>query len=187
MFTLLLMIEDQGKRDKLEELYLTYRKELYYVAYQILHDYHDAEDVLQNAFIKISKHLDKISEIKCKKTRGYLVIIVRNLSFDRYNEKKKTVPIDFLDNTEEEMVSDVSLEEHVLHLERGKEMADALSKINTGYADVLTLKYYYELSNTEIGDFLNIPVDIVSVRLNRAKSALKKILSGGGDHYESSK
>jgi RNA polymerase sigma-70 factor (ECF subfamily) len=184
MLAFLLIIEDKEKRDKLEELYVTYRKELYYVAYQILHDYHDAEDVIQNAFIKISKYLDKIGEIRCKKTRGYLVIIVRNLSFDRYNEKKKSVPVDFLEETEEEMESDVSLEDHVLKLERGKELAEALSRIHSGYADILTLRYYYEYNIYEIADLINLTNDVVSVRLSRAKKALKKILSEGGITYE---
>jgi RNA polymerase sigma-70 factor, ECF subfamily len=184
MLALLAMVEDKAKRDKLEELYITYRKELYYVAYHILQNYHDAEDVIQNAFIKISKFLDKISEIKCKKTRAYLVIIVRRLSFDRYNEKKRTVPIDFMDETEEEADSISSLDDHVLHLERGKELAEALSKINSGYADILTLKYFYELSNDEIGDLINLTTENVSVRLTRAKNALRKILSEGGNRNE---
>jgi len=180
MFAFLLMIEDEKKRDKLEVLYITYRKELYYVAYRILQDHHDAEDVIQNAFLKISKYLEKIGEIRCKKTRGYLVIIVRNLSYDRYNEKKKAVPVDFLDETADEVESDVSLEDHVLNLERGKELAYALARIKSGYADVLTLKYYYEYSISEIADLINLSNDIVSVRLTRAKAALRKILSEEG-------
>lgn len=184
MLAFLLMIEEERKRDKLEELYLTYSKELYYVAYQILQDYYDAEDVIQNAFLKVSKYLDKIGEIRCKKTRGYLVIIVRNLSFDRYNEKKKAVPIDFMDETTEEAESESSLEDYVLNLERGKDLAQALSKINSGYADLLTLKYYYEYTISEISDLVNLSNDVVSVRLTRAKAALKKILSKGGIKYE---
>jgi len=184
MIAFLLMIEDEGKRDKLEDLYITYRRELFYVAYNILHDYQDAEDAIQNAFLRISKYLDKIGEIRCKKTRGYLVIIVRNLSFDRFNEKKKAVPVDFLDETAEEIDSEVSIENHVLNLERGKELAEALSKLNSNYADLLTLKYYYEYSTPEIADLLNLSYEVVSVRLTRSKVALRKILSEGGVKYE---
>lgn len=181
MFTFLLMIEDEQERNKLEELYLTYRKELFYTAYQILHDYHDAEDVIQSAFIKIYKYLDKISEINCKKTRGYLVIIVRNLSYDRYKEKKRTLPVDFLDETAVETeISDSSLEEYILNLEAGKELAEALTKLKTRDADIMTLKYYYEYSLTEIADLMNLSNDMVSVRITRAKKALKKILSERG-------
>jgi RNA polymerase sigma-70 factor (ECF subfamily) len=180
MLAFLLTIENDRDRNKLEELYVTYRKELFYVAYRILHSYHDAEDVIQNTFIKISKYLDKIGEIKCKKTRGYLVIIVRNLSYDRYNEKKKAIPVDFMDEEADEMESDLSLEEHVLNLERGKELAEALSETNPGYADLLTLKYYYDYSLSEIADLVNLTNEVVSVRLTRARAALKRILSERG-------
>jgi RNA polymerase sigma-70 factor (ECF subfamily) len=184
MIAFLLTIDDDKKRDKLEELYLTYKKELYYVAYQILHNYHDAQDVLQYAFIKIFKYLDKIGEIRCKKTRGYLVIIVRNLSFDHYNERKRFVPTDFEADMEPETDGDSSLDDYVLNLERGKELAKALSELSSNYADLLTLKYYYEYSTPEIADILNLPYDTVCVRLSRAKKALRKILSEGGVGHE---
>jgi RNA polymerase sigma-70 factor (ECF subfamily) len=72
----------------------------------------------------------------------------------------------------------------VLNLERGKELAEALSKINSGYADVLTLKYFYELNNEEIGELINLSSENVSVKLTRAKIALKKIISEGGIRNE---
>jgi RNA polymerase sigma-70 factor (ECF subfamily) len=179
MFAFMLTLEAGDKRDKLEELYITYRKELYYVAYQILHNHYDAEDVIQNAFLKVAKFIDKINEIECKKTRAYLVIIVRRLCFDRYNEKKKTVPIDFMDETEEVESNHSSLDDHVLQLERGRELAESLSKINSGYADILTLKYFYELSNDEIGELINLSPQNVSVKLTRAKIALRNIITEG--------
>jgi RNA polymerase sigma-70 factor (ECF subfamily) len=174
------MMEDGERKDKLEQLYLTYRKELYYVAYRILNDYHDAEDVIQSAFVKLSKHLEKIGEIKCKKTRAYLVIIVRNLSIDRYNEKKRILPTDFSDENGDIPDEDSSLEDYVLHLELGRELAETLARLHTGYADILTLRYYYEYSNAEIAELINLSVDNVSLKLHRAKAALKKILSEGG-------
>ena len=180
MIAFILQMEENGERDKLEELYLLYSKELYYVAYRILHNYHDAQDVMQNAFVKISKHLDKIEEIKCKKTRAYLVIIVRNLCYDKYREKKKVVPMDIIEQNEKEVANDISLDDYVLNLERGKEMANALGKIHPRYADILTLKYYYEYTNQEISELLDLTSDNVSVKLHRAKAALKKLLSEGG-------
>lgn len=185
MLAFLLTLDEGEKRDKLEELYLTYRKELYHVAYQVLKNYHDAEDVLQNAFIKIYKYMDRITELQCNKTRAYLVIIVRRLAFDRYKEKKKMVPVDFLEETEEDAASSSSLDDYVLRMELGKELAKALQRINSGYADLLTLKYFYELDNTEISELTNITLPNVSVKLTRAKAALRRILSEGGLENES--
>ena len=39
-----------------------------------------------------------------------------------------------------------------------KELAAALNKINPSYADILTLRYFYELSNPEIGELINLSV-----------------------------
>lgn len=180
MFMLSFNKDEKRDREKLEQLYQNYSRELYGVAYNILKNHHDAEDVIQTAFIKISKNLDKIIDVNCKKARGYLVIVVRNLSFDRYNEKKRAVPTDFSDALEFEQEGDFSLEKHVLRLEEGKELAEALGKINPTYADILTLKYYYDYSNTEIGELLNLSNEVVSLRLNRSKAALRKILERKG-------
>lgn len=185
MLAVLLMIRDEDERNKLEELYYTYNKELFYVAYQILRDYHDAQDVLQNAFIKVYKHLHKIGDIRCKKTRAYLVIIVRNLSFDRYNEKRKVVPTDFEAAGEDiQDLNTVSLDDYILHLELGRELAGYLAKLNSNYADVLTLKYYYGYNNAEIGEMFSMTTENVSLRLCRAKAALKRLLTEGGVAHE---
>lgn len=179
MLAILLMMEEGKDRDKLEELYAAYNKELFYVAYGILHNYHDAEDVIQNAFIRISKNMNKIGEINCNKTRAYLVIIVRNLSYDRYNEKKRVIPMDFDTIIEDYMNLNSSLDDHVLHLEKGKELAAALAKLGSNYADVLTLRYYYDYDNEEIGELINLSKENVSIRLSRARAALRKLLTEG--------
>lgn len=52
---------------------------MYVTAYSILKDHHDSEDMVQEAILKLSVNLHKILDIKCKKTRSFLDIIVRNL------------------------------------------------------------------------------------------------------------
>jgi RNA polymerase sigma-70 factor (ECF subfamily) len=182
MLAVLLMMEDGKDKDKLEKLYDTYKKDLFYVAYNILHNYHDAEDVLQNAFIKISKNIKKIGEINCNKTKAYLVIIVRNLSYDRHNEKKKVVPMDLDVVSDEDVNLNSSLDDHVLRLEKGEELAKALARLGSNYADILTLRYYYECENEEIAEIINLSKENVAIRLCRARAALRKLLTEGGEY-----
>lgn len=101
MLTFLLAFEEERIRSKLEEIYLCYHKELFILAYEILKDYQEAEDVIHNAIIKLSNNLEKISDIKCKKTRSYLIIIVRNLSYDA----AKTYALNHSDTTYDSTVS----------------------------------------------------------------------------------
>lgn len=180
MLPFLLIIDDKKARNKLEQIYLCYHKELFIIAYAILKDYHEAEDVVQNVIFKLSNNLEKISEIRCKKTRSYLIIIVRNLSYEAYNKKKGIKSIPFDKDNLLDVSDDVNLDEHVLRIEKSKEMARCLGNLHRPYADILTLKFYHQLSITEIAEILDISENNVSVRINRALKALKSILEKGG-------
>ncbi len=88
MLIFLNVIEDRVLRSRLEEAYHLYKKELLYIAHDILKDYHEAEDVVQTAFIQFADYVDEEMDIKCHKTRGLIVIIVRNLSINIYIKRK---------------------------------------------------------------------------------------------------
>lgn len=145
-----MVIEDESIRSKLEELYLLYHKDMFYIANSILKDYHEAEDIVQSSILKISSQIEKISEVKCNKTRAFLVIIVRNLSINVYRQRKngQFIPID---NIIEIIPDDnINIESYMIRLEKAKDVAKLLSKLDNSYADILALKYFYEYSNTEI-------------------------------------
>ena len=186
MIAFLMTIENERVRNKLEEIYLTYYRDMFVTAYSILKDHHEAEDMVQDAVLRLSKNLNKISDIKCKKTRSYLVIIVRNLSLNAYNKRKGIAMIEHdeikrLPNPEELLI-----EEHMIRLDMRNEMAKYISQLQEPYADILTLRYYYEYDITEISEVLEITENNVSVRVLRALSALKKILEEEGVDYEKS-
>lgn len=174
MVGFLLVIDNEIIRSKLEELYYQYHKEMFYIAYNIIKDYHEAQDIVQTAIIKISSYLDRIESVKCNKTRAFLVIIVRNISYNIYNQRKRrnTMPLDSIEEIIPE--EDAGPELHMIRLDQAKEMARLLANINKTYADILTLKYYYEYSNSEIAQLLNMTEGNVRVKIHRAKQALKK-------------
>jgi len=163
---------------------LTYYKDMYVTAYSILKDHHDSQDVVQDAVLRLSANLHKISDIKCKKTRSYLVIIVRNLSYNTYNKRKGLVLLEHdevkrLPNNEE-----ILIEEQLLKMDFSLDLAKYLEQLHSPYADILTLRFYYELEIYEIAGILDIKENNVSVRINRALAALKKVLEEEGVDYE---
>lgn len=175
----LLTIEDLDERSKLEEIYVTYKRDLYIVAYSIVKQHEAAEDLIQVAMLKIHRHLDKINEIKCNKTRAYLVTIVRHLCFD-YLKKDKVKGEKMLHSTPlEEIVtlSDVNqlVEVEVIQKESADELKKVIEALHPTYSEIIKLKYYDALSIEEISDVLCITKNNVSVRLKRAIESLKKI------------
>ena len=184
MITFLMIINNNEKRTKLEEIYTHYHKDLFITAYSILKDYQEAEDAVQKMIIKLHNNLEKINEIKCKKTRAYLVTIIRNLCYDTYNKKKKIILITEEEIDEIGIEDEVALDEYVIKVEDSKEMANYLNGLHKSYADIIMLKFYYELSMPEIAGILNITENNVSVRINRALKALKKILNERSISFE---
>ncbi len=184
MIAFLMTIEDEETRSKLEEIYTTYHRDMYITAYSILKDHHESQDIVQEAIIRLSKNLYKISDIKCKKTRAYLVIIVRNLSYNAYNKRKGIV---MLENEEINRLPDdegILIEEYLIKMEKSSEIIKYLKQIHPPYADILTLRYYYELEIKEISILLDITENNVSVRIHRALKSLKAIMEKEGIDYE---
>ncbi len=81
-------------KSKVEKLYYEYRSDMLYTALAIVKDYSHAEDIVQLAFIRVIRHMDKISALPGSEVRGYIIYIVRNLSFDflRKQKNSSTVP-----------------------------------------------------------------------------------------------
>ncbi|MGO1652985.1 RNA polymerase sigma factor [Senegalia sp. (in: firmicutes)] len=174
MLVFLSVIEDEATRIKLEKIYIKYKKLAYWTAYKILKDSHKSEDVIQDAIIKMSSLIHKIDEVGCNKTRALFVIIVRNLSINIYNKRKN---MEHTHYEEFEVVAkDLSLDEKMINLDQTKWILGMLKEINPTYADILSLKYYYYYSNSEISKLLNITEGNVRVRLHRARLAIKKII-----------
>lgn len=87
---------------------------------------------------------------------------------------------DRLDINSEEL----GLDEEIIRMEKAKLIAEKLEKINSAYADILTLKYYHDYSNAEISELLNITEGNIRIRLHRAKRAIKEVLEGEVDFVE---
>jgi RNA polymerase sigma-70 factor, ECF subfamily len=183
MLTFLTVIDCEEIRNQLEEIYYLYGKDLWYISNDILNDEHEAEDIVQTALIKITGYLDKNIDVKEGKTKGLIAIIVRNLSINLYNQRKRrpTVDIDELEEILEEQ-EDQNPEPKAIRLDKKKWIAGELAKIKPEYADILALKYEYEYSDKEISDICSLDEGNVRVRLCRAKKALQNIM--GGDFFE---
>jgi len=176
----LTIITDQNVKDQLESLYVMYKRDLYVTAFSILKDQSTAEDIVHDAILKAACNLEKFSEIKCNKTRVYLVIIVKNLCIDYLRRNKKVMPFDYelLKNTL--LDHDDLLEEQMIKMDITREMEAYLNELNPSYAQVIMLRFYHGLTVLEIAKILEITEGNVRVRLNRALNAMKVLINEGG-------
>jgi len=166
-----IVIENQQDSLKVERLYFGYRKLMYKEAYDILRDWHLAEDAISESFIRIINNLHKINESDCPRTRSFLVITCRNVAKDIY---KKKSPV----NEDEDAITNLSFEdinkvsdtlEILIKKETMEHIAMAIESLEPIYRDVFLLRRVHGLSREEIASIFGITVETVKKRLTRAK------------------
>lgn len=165
------IISDEVQQSKFETIYYAHRQAMFYTAHRILRDQHLAEDAVQEAFLRIIKNLHKIDADDCHKTKGFLVIIVKNIAIDMYNKRKKQSEV-LLDETIKDTASAAfSAEDDSI-----AQIARCIKKLPDLYAHSMTLYYLYELNDKECAQLLNISVATVRKRLERGRALLKEQL-----------
>lgn len=169
------LIENEEEKSKLEELYYEYKKLMKYIALEILDNNELAEDAVHEAFIKLTRHLKGIEEIKCHKTKAFIVIVIRSVCFDMLEKEKHYKHSSLTDITNTISVPDGVLEN--LELE---EICLIIKSLPDIHRDIIELKVYYEKSDKEIADILGISHTAVRKRLQRARNALKERLNEQG-------
>lgn len=163
---------------------------MFYTAYNILHDQYLAEDAVHQSFIRVINNLHKIDENDCKKVISFLVIICRRVSFDIYNERKRisdnTTYIDKADEHLENILesNDKLPIDIIIREESLKVLFEKVRSIHSDYADIFMLRYYHDLTVTEIANILKVTENNVNVRLHRAKNVLRKLMTEVSSDYE---
>lgn len=172
----------------LVELYEIYKNIVYYSAYNILHDTGAAEDAVQNVFIKLLKCKNNITieEVHCNKTRSFMVIVSSNVAKSMYKKRKEkgNIPVE-----DEKLMLYVdipgdSLVDAVVSQELYHELYDMISALDPQTADILRLKYFHDMRNTDIAALLGLSQIDIGVKIMRGKKKLKVLLEKGGMPFD---
>ncbi len=170
----LAMLDTPDEKSKFEDLYNKYKSTLITVAYQILKDRTLSEDAVQETFLALARNMKNISGRNCIQIRNYLIIIVRNASYRIYSKQKKEICIEDID----ENIPDLQNIEIDTEDKAAQQKLMALIKtLDEKYADILILKYFYDLPDKEIARTLGISLENAKIRLHRGKIMLKNKLS----------
>ncbi|MDO4811009.1 MAG: sigma-70 family RNA polymerase sigma factor [Eubacteriales bacterium] len=168
MIIYLQMIESDADKTKFEQLYTAYKGLMFHVALSILKNEPDAEDAVHQAFLSVIENLKKISDVRCPKTRAYIVIITERKAIDMIRSRSKLVDMAFEENS---FGIDISLPgDHGL--------GDAMAQLPAAYREILLLRYYNGYSVRELAPMLHMKKDAAQKLLWRAKKALQKNMEG---------
>lgn len=166
----------QADEEKFSQLYEIYFHSLWYVAFSYLKDNQLAEDMVQEAFIKVAEHLSAIQDVHSKMTKYFLITITRNKCID-YIRKRNRTPETLIENQEYPPEYDNLPLEHVIHQETLDELTKTINSLDDSYRIPLQLRYINGMTNMEISGQTGLSVNLVAVRINRAKKMLKERLN----------
>jgi len=169
-----------GDEKSLETLIQRYLKPIYSFVYRFLGNRQDAEDVTQEVFIKVWRHLKKFK--KNKSFRIWIFSIAKNTAID-YLKKKKIIPFsefenEFGENKLIETIPDPLLlaNELLEKAEIREKINSALEKLSPSYRMVLFLYYNDRFNFREIAEIFGESINTIKSRHYRALLMLKKIL-----------
>jgi RNA polymerase sigma-70 factor (ECF subfamily) len=175
-----------GDHAAFHELVGRHKKKIYYLAYDITGDHHEAEDISQEVFIKMYRSLKTFR--RDAKMSSWLYQITVNASIDSLRKKssRQATPISEFDrlNIQESLAaSKVSAFDPLRSTESSQiqnHISQALKKISPKERTIFVMRHYNDLKLGEIAEVLGITIGTVKSLLFRAIRKLRKELSSYG-------
>lgn len=138
----------------------------------------EAEDLLQEIFIKVYKNIFEVSEDLSFSSWIYRIAHNHIIDHFRKNSKIEKVSLDdesysfLVNNIKSDFGPDIDLNRK----ETRETVQRALSKIRKEYREVLVLRFMEDKSYDEISDILRVPIGTVGTLIARAKKDMKEHL-----------
>lgn len=116
MIVLCDMIDSRENLSKFHRIYEKYKNTMYYVAYDISKNQHDAEDIVENSLIKVIDILNDIDSEDIDKPRGknLMITITKNTAIDFLRKSENgPIPCEYIENHQ----TDKSIEDLYIEME----------------------------------------------------------------------
>ncbi len=147
-----------------DDIYEKYKNTVYYLAISYLKNIDDAEDIVQNVFLKLYRNLNKInSELYLK---NWLIVVTINECKSNLISSWKRKVRRFIDNEEDKIPAK----------NRDDELLNSIFLLPKKDRLIVHLYYYENYKVKEIANLLRVKETTVKQRLARSREKLKDIL-----------
>jgi RNA polymerase sigma-70 factor (ECF subfamily) len=166
---------EAGVDELLRSLVEDYARFVFKVAFSVLRNHHDAEDVVQESFVRVMRHRRELTGVR--DVRAWLARIVWRLAVDRRQNSSslsRTLIADSADALEALRAPDAGAEHMVITAQMLHIAEQLIQGLPRELRDVLTLATAEEMTSAEMAAVLDIPEASVRTRLFRARQLLKQ-------------
>ena len=150
------------------DLIKTYEKSIYYVAYSVVKNDSDAEEVISDAILKAYTSIESLRSKEAFKT--WMLRIVHNMAIDYIRKNSRCIPADEINEECHQSMEKQLVNKRVVR--------DAVEKLNQPYRTIINLYYFEDLSVFEVAHIIGSNPVTVRKQLSRARAMLQKLLKG---------
>jgi len=158
----------EGDRRMQEELYRRFAPRMYAVCLRYANNSDDAQDLLQEGFIKVYRNLHRFRAEGS--FEGWIRRVFVNTSIEHF--RKKSTRMSMVTDKEDQAIEDADIT--ALDNLAEKDIIKIIQELSPGYRAVFNLYVVEGYSHKEIGDMLGISEGTSKSQLARAKSVLQK-------------
>jgi RNA polymerase sigma-70 factor, ECF subfamily len=158
-----------------EELVIPHRNSAFNLAYWILQSREDAEDAVQDAYVRAFRAFDTFAGTG---VRAWLLAIVRNVAYSAFDARKRSRNVitfreeSALRDTVDDVSQEPSPEAAVIVREEQQLLLDALMRLPPIQRDILVLREMEGLTYAEISQITGTAIGTVMSRISRARAEL---------------
>jgi len=170
-----------AEEQALAALVSQYSGTLYRVAYSVLRNSADAEDAVQEAFMRVLRHRDTLGEVRDQ--RVWLIRIVWNVVLDRKRRMKTRPETDDVSELARVLpASGLSADDRAAAAQFHAHVLGCVEQLPVKEREVLMLSAFEELNSVEIATVLGITESSVRSRLFRARNLMAGLLEHDRKH-----
>lgn len=171
-----------GNIESFEQLVISHQKKMFNIAFRMLGNLEDANDVTQEALIKAYRGINSFNGKSSFSTWLYTIVNNASIDFIRKNKKNKTVYLDREYESAEgthkiEVACHGDTPEEVLEKKEVRRVIEeAIKELSEDHRRIIVLRDIEQFTYAEIAQILDCSEGTVKSRINRARKILKVII-----------
>ena len=161
-------------------LYEAYHAAAFRLAYLLLGEPGDAEEVVQDTFVYLFRNLHRYDSARGSFWAWLRVVLVSRCRNKRRRRQLSLVPLEVLDTDDEVLTDPAPAGDPAGAVELGgarRAVWKALQQVSPGAREALTLRYYEGLSYAEIAAALGCSPEAARARVSHGKAQLRQLLT----------
>ena len=181
-------VQNEAQRKVLTDLIHNHGEKLFGYALSILKNVHDAEDALQESFLKMVRHAEDFEGKTPRHVVNLARVYLRNTCIDFYRAREKrqkheTIMTDLSEDLFDALTAMElkDVRERLEASERLSRVLEAMQKLPPNQREILMMHVQHGDSSQKLAEFFQISENAVNVRLYKARKKLKKLIGEDWD------